>query len=45
MTRGTVFGTSRMSIGCWSRETRRSLELGLVMDVWLELRRSISILF
>jgi hypothetical protein len=45
MTRGTVFAISRVSIGCCSGERRGSVELGLAMDVWLKLRRSISILF
>ena len=43
MTRGTVFGTSRMSTGCCSRERNVSLEAGLAMDVWLEWFHSISI--
>jgi hypothetical protein len=40
MTRGTVFGASRMSIGC-----SFSLEPELVTDVWLELLRQVSLLF
>jgi hypothetical protein len=40
MTRGTVFGASRMSIGC-----SFSLEPALVTDVWLELLGRVSLLF
>jgi hypothetical protein len=40
MTRGSVFGASRMSIGC-----SFSLEPALVTDVWLELLRRVSLLF
>ena len=40
ITRGTAFGASRISIGC-----SFSLEPALVIDVWLELLRRVSLLF
>ena len=40
MTRGSVFGASRMSIGC-----SFSLKPALLTDVWLELLRRVSLLF
>ena len=44
-TRGTVVGASRTSIGCCSLEMTFSLEPALVMGVWLELLRRVSLLF
>ena len=40
ITRGTAFGASRISIGC-----SFSLEPALVIDVWLESLRRVSLLF
>ena len=45
MTRGTVFGASRISIGCCSRGMSFSFEPALVRDVWLESFRPLSLLF